>query len=71
MKQGIELHWSGRRHPQTQGKVERFHGELERALHARNAYLGHRYSNHAHQRRHECTNVFVLSQHRSVSLPIK
>ena len=37
MKQGIELHWSGRRHPQTQGKVERFHGELERALHARNA----------------------------------
>ena len=35
MKQGIELHWSGRRHPQ--GKVERFHGELERALHARNA----------------------------------
>ena len=37
MKQGIELHWSGRRHPQTQGKVERFHGELERALHARAA----------------------------------
>ncbi len=35
MKQGIELHWSGRRHPQTQGKVERFHGELERALQAR------------------------------------
>ena len=28
MKQGIELHWSGYRHPQTQGKVERFHGEL-------------------------------------------
>jgi transposase InsO family protein len=31
MKQGIRLHWSGYRHPQTQGKVERFHGELERA----------------------------------------
>jgi transposase InsO family protein len=31
MKQGIHLHWSGYRHPQTQGKVERFHGELERA----------------------------------------
>jgi transposase InsO family protein len=31
MKQGIGLHWSGYRHPQTQGKVERFHGELERA----------------------------------------
>ncbi len=26
MKQGIQLHWSGYRHPQTQGKVERFHG---------------------------------------------
>ena len=32
MKQGIGLHWSGIGHPQTQGKVERFHGELERAL---------------------------------------
>ena len=35
MKQGIRLHWSGIRHPQTQGKVERFHGELERALQRR------------------------------------
>lgn len=32
MKQGIRLHWSGIRHPQTQGKVERFHGALQRAL---------------------------------------
>jgi transposase InsO family protein len=31
MKQGIRLHWSGYRHPQTQGKVERFHGALQRA----------------------------------------
>jgi transposase InsO family protein len=37
MKQGIKLHWSGYRHPQTQGKVERFHGALERALRARGA----------------------------------
>ncbi|MGD0793459.1 MAG: IS481 family transposase [Terriglobales bacterium] len=37
MKQGIRLHWSGFRHPQTQGKVERFHGALERALQAREA----------------------------------
>jgi len=37
MKQGIRLHWSGFRHPQTQGKVERFHGALERALQARQA----------------------------------
>jgi len=35
MKQGIQLHWSGIRHPQTQGKVERFHGELQRALQRR------------------------------------
>ena len=31
MKQGIRLHWSGIGHPQTQGKVERFHGALQRA----------------------------------------
>ncbi len=31
MRQGIHLHWSGIRHPQTQGKVERFHGSLQRA----------------------------------------
>jgi transposase InsO family protein len=32
MQQGIRLRWSGLRHPQTQGKVERFHGSLERAM---------------------------------------
>ena len=32
MRQGIQLHWSRIRHPQTQGKVERFHGSLMRAL---------------------------------------
>jgi transposase InsO family protein len=32
MKQGIQLHFSGYRHPQTQGKVERFHGVLGAAL---------------------------------------
>ena len=32
MKQGIQLHWGRIRHPQTQGKVERFHGELQRAV---------------------------------------
>ena len=35
MRQGIRLHFSGVRHPQTQGKVERFHGSLERALDCR------------------------------------
>jgi len=32
MRQGIRLCWSGIAHPQTQGKVERFHGSLQRAL---------------------------------------
>ena len=31
MQQGIRLYFSGVRHPQTQGKVERFHGALEMA----------------------------------------
>jgi transposase InsO family protein len=32
MQQGVQLLWSGIGHPQTQGKVERFHGSLGRAL---------------------------------------
>ena len=32
MRQGIALHHGRIRHPQTQGKVERFHGSLARAL---------------------------------------
>ena len=35
MRQGIRLHWSRIRHPQTQGKVERFHGSLLQALNKR------------------------------------
>jgi transposase InsO family protein len=35
MKQGIRLHLSGYRHPQTQGKVERFHGALAAAAQRR------------------------------------
>ena len=35
MKQGMKLHFSGYRHPQTQGKVERFHGSLEAAAQRR------------------------------------
>jgi transposase InsO family protein len=34
MRQGIRLCFSGIRHPQTQGKVERHHGSMERALDA-------------------------------------
>jgi transposase InsO family protein len=35
MQQGVELRFSGLRHPQTQGKVERLHGSLQRALRRR------------------------------------
>jgi transposase InsO family protein len=35
VKQGIRVHFSGYRHPQTQGKVERFHGSLEAATQRR------------------------------------
>jgi transposase InsO family protein len=35
MRQGVRLHWSGVRHPQTQGKVERSQGTLLLALQKR------------------------------------
>jgi len=40
MKQGIQLHFSGYRHPQTQGKVERFHGSLGAAMKRRGIPAG-------------------------------
>ncbi|MBZ5707611.1 MAG: integrase core domain-containing protein, partial [Acidobacteriia bacterium] len=60
MRQGIALHWSRVRHPQTQGKVERFHGELQRALARRRvlvpdaqAWLDEFRWEHNHVRPHE------------------
>lgn len=35
IKQGINLYFSGIRHPQTQGKVERFHRTLKKSIHHR------------------------------------
>ena len=40
MRQGIQLHFSGYRHPQTQGKVERFHGALGAAMNRRGIPAG-------------------------------
>lgn len=41
MRQGIRLYFSGIRHPQTQGKVERFHGSLQRAWERRGVPAHH------------------------------
>jgi len=64
MRQGVELHWSGVRHPQTQGKVERFHGELQRALARRRvlvpdvqAWLDEFRWEHNHVRPHEALGM--------------
>ncbi len=37
LRQGVRLLYSGYRHPQTQGKVERMHGSFQRAVRRRNA----------------------------------
>jgi len=64
MRQGIRLHWSRIRHPQTQGKVERFHGSLQRALERRGvpqqnlqAWLDYYRWEHNHVRPHEALNM--------------
>jgi transposase InsO family protein len=60
MRQGIRLCWSGIRHTQTPGKVERFHGSLQRALNRRGfpgrhlqAWLDAYRWEHNHVRPHE------------------
>jgi len=68
MKQGIDLCWSGIRHPQTQGKVERFHGELQRAVdrrgtaHDLQAWLEVFRREHNHLRPHEALGMRTPAQ---------
>lgn len=64
MRQGIQLHWSRIRHPQTQGKVERFHGSLQRAWERRGpkpqqeqAWLDAYRWEHNHVRPHEALGM--------------
>jgi transposase InsO family protein len=70
MKQGIELHWSRVRHPQTQGKVERFHGELQRAMDYRQPatknlqpWLDWFRWEHNHVRPHEALGMQTPAEH--------
>jgi transposase InsO family protein len=70
MKQGIELHWGRIRHPQTQGKVERFHGELQRAVERRRpaaqdlqTWLDEFRWEHNHVRPHEALGMETPASH--------
>ncbi len=68
MRQGIQLCWSGIQHPQTQGKVERFHGSLQRALDKRGMrgepqpWLDAYRQEHNHVRPHEALRLRTPSE---------
>ena len=68
MRQGIRLYWSGIQHPQTQGKVERFHGSLQRALDQRTMkgepqpWLDAYRQEHNHVRPHEALGMKTPAQ---------
>ncbi len=71
MKQGIQLHFSGYRHPQTQGKMERCNGSLESAMSKRPKPTGQSWQcwlddyreEHNHIRPHEALHMDVPAQH--------
>src|SRR5580704_1455609 len=83
MRQGIQLHFSGYRHPQTQGKVERFHGALSAAMQRRGIparaerqiWLDEFRYEYNHQRPHEAlamktpATVWQKSERRYVAQP--
>ena len=64
MRVGVRLYYSGIRHPQTQGKVERFHGALEKARRRRGhpegevqPWLDRFREEYNHVRPHEALNM--------------
>jgi transposase InsO family protein len=75
MRNGIRLHLSGLRHPQTQGKVERLNGSMEAAMRRRpkregqswQSWLDAHREEHNHVRPHEALNMDVPAQHWSPS----
>ena len=76
MRQGIRLHLSGYRHPQTQGKIERCNGSLEAAMAKRPKPAGQSWRSwleayrqeHNHVRPHEALQMDVPAQHWKPSL---
>lgn len=71
MKQGVQVHLSGYRHPQTQGKIERCNGSIETALRKRPQCAGQSWQSwldayrqeHNHIRPHEALGMDVPAQH--------
>jgi transposase InsO family protein len=59
IRQGIRLYFSGVRHPQTQGKVEKFHDTLRRAVEHRN-----RWPNDLRQWQNEFADIRYTYNHR-------
>jgi len=70
MKQGVRVHLSGYRHPQTQGKIERCNGSLQAALRKRPKCAGQSWQSwldayrqeHNHVRPHEALGMDVPAQ---------
>jgi transposase InsO family protein len=54
MQQGVRIYLSGVRHPETQGKVERMHGSLQRAIRKRKAPVSQQWLD---EFRHEYNHV--------------
>jgi hypothetical protein len=75
MRLGVRLYLSGIRHPQTQGKIERLNGSMERAMQRRpkppgqdwQSWLDAYRQEHNHVRPHEALKMDVPAQHWSPS----
>jgi len=71
MKQGVRIHLSGYRHPQTQGKIERCNGSLEMAMWKRPKDAGQSWQSwfdayrqeYNHVRPHEALGMDVPAEH--------